>query len=62
LYFKASDVLTLPYTSLSQSGVLLLAYSFGLPVIAADWKVIAAVTRDVYAHLLEADPTGDSFP
>jgi D-inositol-3-phosphate glycosyltransferase len=36
LYFKAADVLILPYTHVFQSGVLFLAYSFGLPVIAAD--------------------------
>ncbi|MGH9357241.1 MAG: glycosyltransferase, partial [Terriglobia bacterium] len=36
LYFKAADVLVLPYTDLFQSGVLFLAYSFGLPVIATD--------------------------
>ena len=36
LYFKAADVLILPYTFVSQSGVLFLGYSFGLPVIATD--------------------------
>jgi D-inositol-3-phosphate glycosyltransferase len=36
LYIKAADVMILPYTRIFQSGVLLLAYSFGLPVIAAD--------------------------
>jgi glycosyltransferase involved in cell wall biosynthesis len=36
LYFKAADVLALPYTQIYQSGVLCLGYSFGLPVIAAD--------------------------
>ncbi len=36
LYFKAADALALPYTSIFQSGVLFLAYSFGLPVLAAD--------------------------
>jgi D-inositol-3-phosphate glycosyltransferase len=36
LYFKAADILVLPYKEISQSGVLVLAYSFGLPVIAAD--------------------------
>jgi D-inositol-3-phosphate glycosyltransferase len=36
LYFKAADVLILPYTRVFQSGVLFLGYSFGLPVIAAD--------------------------
>ena len=36
LYFKAADVLVLPYTHIFQSGVLFLGYSFGLPAIAAD--------------------------
>ena len=36
LYFKAADVLVLPYTNVFQSGVLFLAYSFGLPAVAAD--------------------------
>jgi len=36
LYFKAADVLVLPYTDIFQSGVLFLAYGFGLPVIATD--------------------------
>jgi len=35
LYFKAGDVLILPYTHVFQSGVLFLGYSFGLPAIAA---------------------------
>jgi glycosyltransferase involved in cell wall biosynthesis len=36
LYFKAADVLALPYKYIYQSGVLFLGYSFGLPVLAAD--------------------------
>jgi glycosyltransferase involved in cell wall biosynthesis len=36
LYFKAADVLALPYTQVFQSGVLILGYTFGLPVVAAD--------------------------
>ena len=36
LYFKAADVLVLPYRRIDQSGVLFLAYGFGLPVLAAD--------------------------
>jgi glycosyltransferase involved in cell wall biosynthesis len=35
-YFKAADVLALPYTHIFQSGVLFLGYNFGLPVIATD--------------------------
>jgi len=36
LYFKAADLLVLPYTEVFQSGVLFLGYRFGLPVVAAD--------------------------
>ena len=36
LFFKAADVLILPYTRVFQSGVLFLGYSFGLPAIVAD--------------------------
>lgn len=36
LYFKAADVLVLPYMRVFQSGVLFLGYSFGLPAIVAD--------------------------
>ena len=44
LYFKAADVLALSYTTVFQSGVLFLAYSFGLPVVASD---VGAVREDV---------------
>jgi glycosyltransferase involved in cell wall biosynthesis len=36
MYFKASDVLILPYRFIFQSGVLFLSYSFGLPVVGTD--------------------------
>lgn len=36
LYFKAADVLVLPYRDIYQSGILFLGYSFGLPALAAD--------------------------
>jgi D-inositol-3-phosphate glycosyltransferase len=35
IYFKAADILVLPYRHVYQSGVLFLGYSFGLPVIAS---------------------------
>lgn len=43
-YFKAADVLVIPYTNIFQSGVPFLAYSFGLPVIATD---VGALRDDV---------------
>jgi glycosyltransferase involved in cell wall biosynthesis len=36
MYLKGADVLVLPYKEIFQSGVLFLAYSFGLPVVATD--------------------------
>jgi D-inositol-3-phosphate glycosyltransferase len=36
VYFKGADVLVLPYKDIYQSGVLFLAHSFGLPVVASD--------------------------
>jgi glycosyltransferase involved in cell wall biosynthesis len=46
LYFKAADLLVLPYTHIFQSGVLVLAYSFGLPVVASD---VGCFREDVVA-------------
>ncbi len=36
VYFKAADLLVLPYTDIFQSGIFFLGYSFGLPVVATD--------------------------
>jgi glycosyltransferase involved in cell wall biosynthesis len=44
VFFKAADVLALPYLHVFQSGVLFLAYNFGLPVIATD---VGALGDDV---------------
>ena len=46
LYFKGADVLVLPYTQIFQSGVLFMAYSFGLPVIATD---VGSFSQDIIA-------------
>lgn len=44
VYFKAADVLVLPYRNIYQSGVLFLSHSFGLPVLAAD---VGSLTEDI---------------
>lgn len=36
VFFKAADLLVLPYTHVFQSGVLFLGYSFGLPALATN--------------------------
>jgi glycosyltransferase involved in cell wall biosynthesis len=43
-YFKAADVVVIPYADLSQSGVLVTAHHFGVPVIATD---VGALREDV---------------
>lgn len=43
-YFKAADVVVLPYVDIFQSGVPFLAYSFGVPVIATD---VGSLREDV---------------
>jgi glycosyltransferase involved in cell wall biosynthesis len=35
-YLKGADVLALPYKEIFQSGILIMAYSFGLPVVATN--------------------------
>lgn len=44
LYFKAADVLALPYDNIFQSGVLFVGYAYGLPVIASD---VGSLREDV---------------
>ncbi|MBE3086980.1 MAG: glycosyltransferase family 4 protein, partial [Bacteroidetes bacterium] len=36
IYFKAADVLILPYKNIFQSGLIYTSYHFGLPVVATD--------------------------
>ncbi len=44
VYLKAGDVLVQPYTLIFQSGVLIMGFSFGIPVIAAD---VGSLKEDV---------------
>lgn len=46
VFFKAADVSVLPYKRIYQSGVLLLSYRQGLPVIAAD---VGSLREDILA-------------
>ncbi len=45
-YFAAADVLAMPYRSISQSGVLYLALSLGLPVVATTVGALPGTLRD----------------
>jgi len=45
-YFTKSDVVVLPYTSGTQSGIIQLAYNFDIPVICSDVGGFAEVVED----------------
>lgn len=45
-YFAAADLCVLPYESATQSGVIQIAYSFGLPVIATEVGGLPEVVPD----------------
>jgi glycosyltransferase involved in cell wall biosynthesis len=45
-YFKAADVLVLPYTHVFQSGVLFLGYHFGLPAVVSDGGELRSAVVD----------------
>jgi D-inositol-3-phosphate glycosyltransferase len=57
-YFSAADVVVLPYTSATQSGIAQIAYNFDLPVIATNIGGLSEVVRDGETGLLV--PPGDS--
>ena len=44
IYFKAADLLVLPYKFVFQSGVIFLSYNFGLPVIASN---VGQINEDI---------------
>ena len=45
-WFAAADLCVLPYESATQSGVIQIAYSFGLPVVATDVGGLPEVVHD----------------
>jgi glycosyltransferase involved in cell wall biosynthesis len=57
-YFRAADVAVLPYLSATQSGVVQLAFGFGLPVIASNVGGLPDVIVESETGLLV--PPGDA--
>lgn len=53
--FKQCDALVLPYRKIFQSGVLLMAMSYGLPVVASDLPANKEVIDDGYNGVLFED-------
>jgi len=52
VYFSAADVLVLPYTQVTQSGVVQLAFGFGLPVITTQTGGLSEIVTDCRTGLL----------
>lgn len=52
LLFSAADLLVLPYRRIYQSGVLMMAMSYAVPVIATRLKAFEEMLRDNYDALL----------
>ncbi|MGA2207979.1 MAG: glycosyltransferase family 4 protein [Terracidiphilus sp.] len=60
VYFKAADVLILPYRHVYQSGVLFTGYNFGLPVLAADVGSLKdEIVEGKTGFLFKAENSGD---
>ena len=59
LYFSAADIVVLPYTHATQSGVVQLAFGLGLPVITTQVGGLSDVVMDKETGLLV--PPGDSL-
>jgi len=60
IYFKSADVAVLPYTDIFQSGVLFLAFAYGLPVIATDVGSFSEdIVEGVTGFLCKPENPGD---
>lgn len=60
-YFAAADVLVMPYRHISQSGVLYLALSLGVPVVATRVGGLSEVLREGQSALLIPPESRDSL-
>ena len=60
-YFASADIVVLPYTEASQSGVLLSAYAAGKPVVATDTGGLGEVVRDGVSGFLVPPSDADAL-
>jgi glycosyltransferase involved in cell wall biosynthesis len=60
-YYSAADIVILPYTKIYQSGVLLMAMSYGKPVVASDIEGMTEVITEGYNGFLFASGDAESL-
>jgi glycosyltransferase involved in cell wall biosynthesis len=60
-FFSEADLVVLPYIEASQSGVLMLAMAFGLPVVATEVGEIPTVVRSVGMGLVVPPSNGPAL-
>jgi glycosyltransferase involved in cell wall biosynthesis len=61
MFFSAADVLTLPYKSATQSGIIQIAYNFHRPVIATDVGGLGEVVEQGRTGALTPPNDPDAF-
>ena len=59
LYFNAADAIVLPYTDILNSGALMLALSYGRPVIAANRGCVGSLVSEDVGLLFDPATPGD---
>jgi len=60
-YFRAADVAVLPYNSGTQSGILMMAYGFKIPVVVTDVGGIAELVADGKTGRVVADNSSNNL-
>jgi len=61
LYYKAADVLALPYITATQSGVVQIAYDMGLGAVATPVGGLAEIVLDSKTGIMAKDVTKEAF-
>jgi glycosyltransferase involved in cell wall biosynthesis len=60
-YFTAADCLVMPYRRIFQSGVIFLAWRFGLPIVATDVATLREDVRDGDTGFTAKENTAEGF-
>jgi glycosyltransferase involved in cell wall biosynthesis len=60
-YYKAADVVVLPYRSATQSGILNVAYGFGIPVVVTNVGGLAEFVEDSKTGVIVPEPSSEKI-